>query len=265
MRRAALIVLALICAAMLGANVLASYSYEQQFREDTGASVSRAHPLGTDALGRDRLSRLLYGGRISILLAPAAALLSVVIALAAGLSAAMLGPWWSRCVGAVIDLFLSLPWLFLLLAIRGLLPLNVSPAVSIAVTFALLGLLGWPAPARVMMAAAKRQAASEYVLLARAGGIGSWRIATRHVLPNLAPISLAQLWTTAPAFLLTEANLSLLGLGICEPLPSWGNLFRDLQNLMALPRDPVILVPLLLLVITLSCCQLAQSPDEVPV
>jgi len=265
MRRAARMALAAIGVLLLGADFFAPYSYERQFRQETAAAASRAHPLGTDALGRDRFSRLLYGARISILLAPAAALLSVAIALFAGLGASILGPWWSRPVEAVIDLFLSLPWLFLLLAVRGLLPLNVSPVVSIAVTFALLGLLGWPAPARVMMAAAQRHANSEYVLLARAGGIGRWRLATRHILPNLAPVALAQLWTTAPAFLLAEANLSLLGLGICEPLPSWGNLFRDLQNLTAWPREPAMLAPLLLLVITLSCCQLAQAPDEVSV
>ncbi|HYW42571.1 MAG TPA: ABC transporter permease [Bryobacteraceae bacterium] len=265
MRRAARIVLAAIFVLMLGANVFAPYGYERQFREEAAAPPTRAHPLGTDAVGRDRFSRLLYGGRISILLAPAAALVSVAIALLAGLSAALLGAAWARVVSAAIDLFLSLPWLFLLLAVRGLLPLNVSPGVSISVTFALLGLLGWPGPARVMMAAAGRQSRSDYVLLARAGGESGWRVAVRHILPNLAPITLAQFWTTAPAFLLTEANLSLLGLGISEPMPSWGNLLRELQNVAALPREPALLVPLLLLVATLSCCQLARAADEVSI
>jgi ABC-type dipeptide/oligopeptide/nickel transport system permease subunit len=161
-----------------------------------------------------------------------------------------------------IDLFLSLPWLFLLLTARGLLPLNTSPGVSIAVTFALLGLLGWPGPARVLMAAAERQSQSDYVLLARASGSGVWRAAIRHIAPNLGPVALAQFWTTAPAFLLAEANLALLGLGISEPMPSWGNLLRELQNLAALPRNPAMCVPLLLLVVTLGCCQLAQTADE---
>ncbi len=262
MRRAARLVLVAILALMLGADALAPYPYQKQFREEAAAAPSRAHPLGTDAVGRDRWSRLLYGGRISILLAPAAALVSVGIALAAGLGSALLGAWWRRGAMAVIDLFLSLPWLFLLLAARGVLPLNTSPTVSIAVTFALLGLLGWPGPARVMMAAAERQTRADYVLLARAAGCGPGRLALCHILPNLAPVAWAQFWTTAPAFLLTEANLALLGLGISEPMPSWGNLLRDLQNLAALPHDPAMAVPLLLLVLTLSCCQLAQCADE---
>lgn len=262
MRRVARIALVAIFVLMLGADAFAPYAYDRQFREETAAPPTRAHLLGTDALGRDRLSRLLHGGRISILLAPAATLLSVGIALLMGLGAALLGAWWGQVARMVIDLFLSLPWLFLLLAARGLLPLNTSPSVSIAVTFALLGLLGWPGPARILMAAAERQSRADYVLMARAGGCGVWRAALKHILPNLAPVTLAQFWTTAPAFLLAEANLALLGLGISEPLPSWGNLLRELQNLSALPRDPAMAIPLVLLVVTLGCCQLARAADE---
>jgi peptide/nickel transport system permease protein len=262
MRRTARWILAAIFVLMSGADWFAAQPYDRQFREEAAAGPSRAHPLGTDAVGRDRWSRLLHGGRISLLLAPAAALVSVTLALLAGMGAALLGGWWRRAASALIDLFLSLPWLFLLLAVRGLLPLNTSPFASIAVTFALLGLLGWPGPARVLMAAAERQSRADYVLRARAGGGGAWRVAVRHILPNLMPIATAQFWTTAPAFLLTEANLALLGLGIAEPMPSWGNLLRDLQNLSALPRDPAMAAPLLILVVTLSCCQLAQTADE---
>jgi peptide/nickel transport system permease protein len=234
----------------------------RQFREQIAAPPSRAHLLGTDPVGRDRFSRLVYGARVSMLLAPAAALLSVAVAVLVALGACFTGTWYRRTAAAAIDLFLSLPWLFLLLAVRGLLPLNTAPAISVGVTFGLLGLLGWPGPARVLMAAAGRQSRCEYVLLARAGGCGPCRVAIRHILPNLVPLILAQFWTTAPAYLLAEANLSLLGLGISEPLPSWGNLLRDLQNLAALPHSPWMLAPLLLLVATLSCCQLAQIADE---
>jgi peptide/nickel transport system permease protein len=262
MRRAARWLLLAVFGVMLAAGAIAPCGYDRQFREEVSAGPSRAHPLGTDAVGRDRLSRLLYGGRVSLLLAPAAALLSIVMALGAGLGAALLGKWWETALAAVIDLFLSIPWLFLLLMVRGLLPLNTSPEASIALTFLLLGVLGWAGPARVAMAAARRQAASDYVLAARASGAGPWRAAVRHILPNLAPVALAQFWTTMPAYLLAEANLSLLGLGISEPLPSWGNLLRELQNLPALPRAPWMLVPLVLLVVTLACCEAGRPADE---
>jgi ABC-type dipeptide/oligopeptide/nickel transport system permease subunit len=256
------LILAAIFLTMLAASFLAPHGYEQQFRREIASAPSRTHPLGTDALGRDRLSRLLYGGRVSILLAPAASVVSVLLALIVGAGAALAGDLAQRSVNALIDLALSLPWLFLLLAVRAMLPLNLPPLYSIVVTFALLGVLGWPGPARVLLAAARRQLGSDYILFARASGSFGWRLAARQLAPNLGPVVLAQLWTTAPAYLLAEANLSLLGLGVSEPLPSWGNLLRELQNITALQHQPWVAVPLLLLVAALTCCQLAQPDRE---
>jgi len=261
-RRAAKWILAALFILMLGAGLFAPYGYEAQSRQEIASPPSRTHWLGTDALGRDRYSRLLYGGRVSILLAPAASIVSVLLALIMGVGAALAGGAAQRAATTVIDLALSLPWLFLLLAVRATLPLNLPPICSIAVTFALLGLLGWPGPARVLLAAARRQLGSDYILFARASGAASWPLAARHLAPNLAPVVLAQFWTTTPAYLLAEANLSLLGLGVSEPLPSWGNLLRELQNITALPHQPWVAVPLLLLIAALSCCQLAQPPRE---
>ena len=116
-------------------------------------------------------------------------------------------------------MFLSLPWLFLLLTVRALLPLNVPPVTSIVVTFALLGLLGWAAAARVVHASVRTLRNSDFVLQARASGCGRLRLLFVHLLPNLRPILLAQFWISIPVFILTEANLGLMGLGVSEPLP----------------------------------------------
>src|SRR5690242_5446085 len=113
--------------ALLLAPVVAPYSYSAQFREAPNAPASRQFPLGTDALGRDRLSRTLYGGRISLVCAPAAALLCGLLALGIGLAAGVLGRKAERGVTLAADLCLSLPWLFALLGARALLPLNASP------------------------------------------------------------------------------------------------------------------------------------------
>jgi peptide/nickel transport system permease protein len=263
MRRAAMAVLGVIFIVLLCADWTAPFGYEQQFRADVNAAPNRQYRLGTDALGRDRLSRLIYGGRISMVLAPLAALLAVTLALAAGLTAGWLGGWWERVVATAMDLCLSLPWLFLLLAVRALLPLNAGPAASIVATFALLGLLGWAGPSRVILAAVKRHRASDFVLAARSAGCPPWRIALVQVLPNLRPVAAAQFWVTAPAFLLSEANLGLLGLGVAEPAPSWGNLLREMENLSQVPSHPWLAAPLVALVMVVSCFQLAISTGEI--
>src|SRR5713101_1328713 len=151
-RTLALSFLALTAAACLLADFIAPAPYDHQFRAEPGAAPSRQHLLGTDELGRDRFSRLLYGTRVSLLLAPAAAFLSTLIAALIGGTAGYLGGRWERAVTSGIDLFLSLPWLFLLLTVRALLPLNTSPVTSVIITFLLLGCLGWAMPARIIRA-----------------------------------------------------------------------------------------------------------------
>ena len=88
-----------------------------------------------------------------------------------------------------------------------------SPTASATVTFAMLGLLGWGVPARILMARSRGLRESEFVLLARGAGVSRWRLLRAHVVPNLAPVLLAQFWIAVPVFILAEANLSLLGLG----------------------------------------------------
>ena len=131
------------------------------------------------------------------------------------------------------------------------------------VTFALLGALGWAASARVVCAGAAGMRDSEFVLLARASGIGRVRLLFIHILPNLKPLLLAQFWLSIPIFILAEANLGILGLGVAEPLPSWGSLLRELEDLAAFSGDFWKLVPLVLLVIVVTSFQFLISHHEV--
>ena len=262
LRRAAIVVLLTACVLSLGANLFAPVSYDKQFREEIDRPPSHQFLLGTDELGRDRFSRLLYGIRISLLLAPAAALLSTLLSAILGGLGAYFGGVWDRLATFFIDLFLSLPWLFLLLTVRALLPLNVPPVTSVVVTFTLLGLLGWAAAARVVHAGVRVLRDSDFVLQARASGCRRLRLLFVHLLPNLRPILLAQFWISIPVFILTEANLGLMGLGVSEPLPSWGNLLRELENYTAIAHNPWQLVPLISLVIVVSCFQFVLSEEE---
>jgi peptide/nickel transport system permease protein len=260
--RIALAILLVAVGGALGAGWIAPHSYAEQSREFISAPPSPQFWLGTDELGRDCFARLLYGTRVSLLLAPAAALLSTLIAALIGGAAGFLGGRWERAVTAGIDLFLSLPWLFLLLAVRALLPLNTSPVASVAITFGLLGCLGWAAPARIIRAGTRSLVGSDYLLQAAAGGVSRWRLFWRHLLPNLRPVLLAQFWISVPLFILSEANLGLLGLGVSEPLPSWGALLRDLENYSAILENPWMLAPVVLLVVVVSCLQLLLRTEE---
>jgi peptide/nickel transport system permease protein len=244
------------------ADVIAPASYAHQFRELPNASPSRQHLLGTDDLGRDRFSRVLHGTRISLLLAPAAALLASILAALIGGAAGLSGGWLERGLMAATDLFLSLPWLFLLITVRALLPLNVAPLSSVTITFALLGCLGWAGAARIVCADTRTFCRSDFLLLARASGCRGWRLLWRHIVPNLKPVVYAQFWISIPVFVLAEANLGILGLGVSEPLPSWGSLLRELESFPTISSQPWMFVPLLLLIAVVSSFHLVMTKEE---
>jgi ABC-type dipeptide/oligopeptide/nickel transport system permease subunit len=241
-------------------SAITSIPYDQQFRNHPNAPMSRQFPLGTDELGRDRLSRVLHATRISMLAAPAAALVSMALAALAGGFAGFFGGRCDRAASMAMDLMLSLPWLFLLIIVRAVLPLNIAPSISLPVTFGLIALLGWPSAARVVRAGCRELRHSDILLQARASGLPPGRILLRHILPNLRPVLLAQFWAAIPIYILAEANLGLLGLGVADPLPSWGNLLRPLETAFTAPVEAW--VPLVLLLVVVGCLYLAK-PAEV--
>ena len=264
MRRSQLLaisVLAVLFVATMLSAVLPANSHARQHRDLPGARPSAAFPLGTDELGRDRLARLLFATRISLVLAPAAAIAATLLAMMVGGIAGYFGGLWDKCTVRAIDLMLSLPWLFLLLAARALLPLNAPPMASLTMTYGLLAVLGWAGPARVIRAGIRKLRESDFTLQASAEGCGSLRILWRHVIPNLRPLLLAQLWTTIPVFILAEANLGLLGLSATEPFPTWGNLLRDLQNPFSL--RPEAFAPLAVVMLSVACFKMATPPREI--
>ncbi len=261
-RSLACAVLLVVVGVSLAANWLAPAGYAKQYREAADANPTRQHWLGTDEIGRDRFARVLYGTRISLLLAPAAALLSTLMAALVGGLGGYLGGRWARGAMAVTDLFLSLPWLFLLITVRALMPLNVSPLASVLVTFLMLGLLGWTTAARVLCSTAGSLRESDFVRQARASGIRGARLFWVHVLPNLKPVLYAQFWISIPAFILSEANLGILGLGVAEPMPSWGSLLKELEGLVSVGEEPWKFVPLILLIVVVTSFQLVLSKQE---
>jgi peptide/nickel transport system permease protein len=261
-RRAAAILLASIYVVCLFPGWVAPFDYAHQFRDLVAAPPSARHPLGTDALGRDSLSRLIYASRVSLLLAPAAALLATAIAALMGGVAGYCGGGVETVAMKATDLVLSLPWLFVLLIARARMPLSMLPWQTIGITFILLGSFGWAGAARVICAAAASLRSSDMLLHAKACGCPRWRLFAVHVLPNLRSILLAQFLILIPVFILTEGNLGVLGLGVGEPLPSWGNLLRELMNLPAVAERPWMLAPLAVFAMVTGCFYLLTSPGD---
>lgn len=256
-----MIFLGLVALAALAPELWTSAHYETQFRDMPDAPPSHRFPLGTDSLGRDRLSRLLYGTRVSLMLAPAAALLSCLAAAALGGLAGLAGGWLDRAILAAADLFLSLPWLFLLLMVRACLPLNVSPMSSATITFVLLGALGWAAPARVVRAAVHQLKDSGFVFHAHSAGCRTGRLLWRQLMPNVAPVLWAQFWVAVPVYILAEATLGMLGLGVSEPLPSWGGLLGEIEG-SALGMQIWVLAPAFLLAAVVGSFRLILPKED---
>lgn len=262
-RLSRLLLVAVFAAALLGP-AISGRSYSEQYRESAGEPPSARFPLGTDDLGRDRLARLIWGSAVSLALAPAAALLATFLGALAGALAGWRGGWIERALGFCADLFLSLPWLFLLIAVRALLPLDTPPAASLAVTFLLLAALGWAGPSRVFRACALAVRQSDFLLQARACGTAPWRILWKHLLPSLVPAARAQFVIAVPLFVLSEANLSLLGLGVSEPLPSLGGLLAELQDYASIPGRPWVLAPAAVLAAVTLCFHAGFGAREEP-
>jgi len=256
---AAAIGLSILAACSFAAGWICPSGYAAQFRDAPAVAPCARFPLGTDELGRDLLARTLYGMRLSFLLAGSAALVSSAIAGLAGIAAGVLGKVFEQSLEACSNLLMSLPWLFLLLLARALMPLGMPAETSVLVTFLLLALLGWAPAARVVGASAQSLRQSGFTLRARAEGAGNWRLIWHQLWPNLRPLIATQFLVLLPGFILSEATLSFLGLGVGEPLPSWGGLFRNLEDYSAVAEQPWRVAPLVLMFLTVACLQSLSS------
>lgn len=204
------------------------------------AAPSAAHPLGTDDLGRDLLVRLLYGGRVSLLVGLTAALAAAAIGTAVGLVAGYVGGRLDALLMRLTDGVIALPLLPLLIVLAAVdlgklgLPEAVAQSedVSLYRIVAIVALVGWTTVARLVRAATLQLRDRDFVLAALGQGAGPFRIMGIHILPNLvSPIAVATTLSVGNTILL-ESVLSFLGLGIQPPVPSWGNQLTNAQELV---------------------------------
>ena len=227
---------------------------------DARAAPGPAHPFGTDTLGRDLFIRILYGGRVSLLVGIATALFAAVIGTAIGLAAGYFGGRLDNLLMRFTDSVIALPLLPLLIILAavdlekaGLPPALVqSEAISLYRIIVIIALFGWPVVARLVRGAALSLRARDYVRAAAALGAHPARIVWRHILPNvLSPIIVATTLSIGN-IILAESVLSFLGLGIQPPTPTWGNMLTDAQGEMyAAPH--LAIFPGLAIFITVIC------------
>jgi len=224
---------------------------------------ARIFLLGSDDFGRDQFSRLLFGGQISLLAGLLAASLSLCLGLVLGGAAGFYGKRFDEIIMRCAELFLALPWLYLLFAVRAFLPLHVTPAQAFLLLIMIIGLIGWARPARLIRGVVLSAKERGYVLAARGFGASNLYLLRRHVLPPAYGVMLTQATLLIPQYILAEVTLSFLGLGVSEPLPSWGNMLAALQHYHVLASYWWMFIPgLALIPVFLAYLVLANSMHE---
>jgi peptide/nickel transport system permease protein len=206
--------------------------------------------LGTDAFGRDEFSRLLFGGQISLAAGLLATFISLATAAVIGTVSGFYGGWIDDSLMGLSELFLSLPWLYFLLGVRAFLPLQISPAGTFLLLIGVIGLIGWARPARLVRGVVLSARTSKYVAAARGFGGSDLYLFRRHILPEALGVLLTQAALLLPLYVAAEATLSFFGLGVSEPIPSWGNMLATLQNYTVLVSYGWLLAPAAALVVT---------------
>ena len=202
--------------------------------------------LGADRLGRDQLIRLMYGGRVSLAIAYGASFITIVIGVALGLVAGFYGGRVDDAITWLVNTLSSVPPLFLLL---------IASAIwrpSAGVLIIILALLGWVGTSRLVRGEVLSIKEREYVLAAHAVGASNSRLLVIHILPNVLPIVIVTMTIIAGNLILVESGLSFLGVGVQQPVPTWGNMLTDSRSYFA-SGIHLVVWPGMLIMITVLC------------
>ncbi len=239
-----MILVGVVLFSVIFANFLTPYDYSAQ---DFGARFTMPcleHPMGTDNFGRDLLARILYGGRVSLLVALIAVIIALIIGGALGAISGYFGGWVDTIIMRIIDIMMAIPGLLLAVAISAALG---SGLVNTGIA---VGLSSIPGGARILRSTVLTIRSEQYITAARANGAGHGRIILKHVLPNtIAPLIVDASMKIGMA-ILTISSLSFIGLGVQEPTPEWGAILNAGR---AYIRDfwPIVIFPGVAIMVTL--------------
>ncbi len=245
---AATLVLAAMAVSVMVAPMLSPYAFDAtDFNQiSLGPSLPTMHLFGTDALGRDVFVRTMYGGRISLMVGLVATAVSLIIGVAWGAIAGFIGGRTDHVMMRIVDVLYAMPFMFFVIL------LMVFFGRSIVLIFVAIGAINWLDMARIVRGQTLSLKEKEFVEAARAGGVSNVNIVRRHIVPNLLGVVAVYVTLTIPQVILVESFLSFLGLGVQEPMTSWGALVNEgAQEMETAPW--LLIFPAAFLAATLFC------------
>ena len=213
-------------------------------RYDTYSSPSLKHPLGTDVNGMDMMTRLMYGGRVSLLIGFIVEFIAGAIGITLGGISGYFGGWVDNLIMRIVDIFYCIPSMPLIIILGAVMDaLRVSPTMRMVYLMMILGFLGWPGMARLVRGQVLLFREQEFMIATEATGLSARRRIFKHLVPNVIPQLIVSMTMGLGDTIITEATLSFLGLGVKFPFASWGNIISDVNNTYVLTNYWFIWIP----------------------
>ena len=216
-------------------------------------SPGRLYLWGSDSRGRDVFSRILYGARVSLSIGLIGAMISFFIGMFIGGAAGYFGGKIDFILMRLCEAFMLAPGFYLMLALRSGLSPHISSTQAYMMIVIIMSFIGWPGIARIIRGMALSLREQDFVLIARTQGLSHVKIIFKHILPHTLSYAIVAIALSIPGYILGEAGLSFIGLGIQDPDPSWGNLLSDAVNIIRIQLYPWVIIPGLLIFITVIC------------